>query len=67
MSERERVRNLKENNFLKLSEEINGIIEEILEEDESYIKDINNLIYTAVTTMTQTMNQPSKRNKISRN
>ena len=68
VSERERVPNLKENSiFLKFNEEINGIIEEILEEDESYIKDINNLIYTVATTMTQTMNQPSKRNKISRN
>jgi len=55
--------------LIKLKENINGLIEEILEEDDSDIKDINNLIYTAATTtrMTQKMNQPSKRNKNGRN
>ena len=48
-------------------EEINGIIDEILEEDESDIKDINNSIYTAATIMKQTMNEPSKRNTNRRN
>jgi hypothetical protein len=38
-------------------------MEELLEEDESDITDINNLIYDAVTIMTQTMNRPSKRSK----
>ena len=60
MSERERLPKLKENsNLIKLKEEIKGIIEEILEEDESDIKNINNLIYTAATIVTQTMNQSS--------
>ena len=43
---------LKENNkFLKLNVEINGIIEEFVEEDESYIKVMNKLIQTAATIM----------------
>jgi len=41
----ERLPKLKENRILvKLKEEINGIIEETLEEDKSDLKDINNLI-----------------------
>jgi hypothetical protein len=47
----------------KLQEEINGVIEELLEEDEINITDINNLIYAAATIMTQTLNEPSKRSK----
>jgi Skp family chaperone for outer membrane proteins len=40
MSERERLPNLKENSeLIKLMEEINGIIKELLEEDESDITD----------------------------
>jgi len=42
---------------------MNGVIEELLEEDEMNITDINNLIYAAATIMTQTLNEPSKRNK----
>jgi hypothetical protein len=54
VSERERLQKLKENNKLvKLKLEINGIIEEILEDNESDIKDINILIYAAATIMTQ--------------
>ena len=68
MSEKEKLTKLKENsNLMKLKKEINGIIGEILQEDESDIKDINNLMYAAATTMIQTTNQPSKRNKITRN
>jgi len=47
----------------KLQEEINGVIEELLEEDELNITDINNLIYVAATIMTQKLNEPSKRSK----
>jgi len=47
----------------KVQEEINGVIEEILEEDEMNITDINNLTYAAGTIMTQTLNEPSKRRK----
>ena len=67
MSERERLPKPEEKSILiKLEEEINGMIEETLE-DESELKDINNLIYTVVTIMTQIMNQPSKRNTDRRN
>jgi len=45
---------------------MNGIIEEILEEDESDINDMNNLMCTAATTMKQTLNHPNKRNRNSR-
>jgi hypothetical protein len=38
-------------------------MEELLEEDESDITNINNLIYDAAKIMTQTMNKPSKSNK----
>ena len=44
-----------------LQEEINGVIEELLEEDKMNITDIKNLIYAAATIMTQTLNEPSKR------
>jgi len=51
MSEREKLPKLKKNCILiKLKEEINGIIEEILEE-QSDITDINNFVYTASTVM----------------
>ena len=44
MSERERLAKLREHStFLKLKEQINGIIEELLEEEKSDIKNINNL------------------------
>jgi len=53
--------------LIKLQEEINGLTEELLEEDELNITDINNLIYTAATIMTQTLNEPSKSSKNRRN
>jgi len=68
MSEREKLPKLKTNSkLIKLQEEINGVIEELLEEDEMDITDINSLIYGAATTMTQTLNEPSKRSKNRRN
>ena len=64
MSEREKLPKLKTNSkLIKLQEEINGVIEELLEEDEMNITDTNNLIYAAATIMTQTLNEPSKRSK----
>jgi len=64
MYERERLPKLKENSkLIKLKEDINGLIEEPLEEDESDITDINNLMHAAATIMTQKMNQPSKTSK----
>ena len=55
--------NIKTNKIVKASRKMNGVIEELLEEDEMNITDINNLIYAAATIMTQTLNEPSKRNK----
>jgi len=49
--------------LIKLQEEINGVIEELLEEDEVNIADINNLIYAAATVMTQTLYESNKRSK----
>ena len=64
MSEREKLPRLKTNRKLtKLQEELNGVIEELLEEDEMNITDINNPIYAAATIMTQTLNEASKRSK----
>ena len=64
ISEREKLPRLKTNSkLIKLQEEINGVIEELLEEDEMNITDINNLIYAAATIMTQTLNEPNKRSK----
>jgi len=46
MSESEKLPKLKTNSkLIKLKEEINGVIEELLEEDEMNIIDTNNLIY----------------------
>jgi len=64
MTERERLPKLKENSkLIKLKEDINSVADELLEEDESDITDINNLIYAAAIVMTQKMNQPSKTSK----
>jgi hypothetical protein len=61
MSEREKLPKLKTNSKLeKLQEEINGVTEELLEEDEMDITDINNPIYVAATVTTQILNDPSK-------
>ena len=49
--------------MIKLEEEINGVLEELLEEDEMNRTYINNLIHAAGTIMTLTLNEPSKRNK----
>jgi hypothetical protein len=68
MSERERLPKLKENSkLIKLMEEVNGIIEELLEEHESNITDKNYLIHAPATITTQKMNQPSKRSKNRKN
>ena len=68
MSEWEKLPKLKTNSkLIKLQEEINGVTEELLEGEEMGITDINNLIYTAATVMTQTLNEPSKRSKNRRN
>ena len=64
MSEREKLLKLKTNSkLIEFQEEINGVTEELLEEDEMEITDINNLIYAAATIVTQTLNEHSKRSK----
>ena len=64
MSEREKLPKVKTNSkLIKLQEEINGVLEGHLEEDEMIITYINNLIHAAGTIMTQTLSEPSKRNK----
>jgi len=52
---------LKENvKLIKLKDEINGIISERLEENESDITDINKLVHVTATIITGKINQPSK-------
>jgi len=64
MSEREKLPKLETNSkLIKHEEEINGVTEELLEEDEMNKTNINNLIYAAATIMTQTLNESSKRSK----
>ena len=59
MPEREKLPKLK-SKLIKLQEEINGVDEERLEEEEMDITDINNLIYAAAKIMTQTLNELRK-------
>ena len=64
MYAREKLPKLKtKSKLIKFQEEINGLIEEFLEEDEMNITGINNLIYAAATVMTQTLNEPGKTQK----
>jgi len=68
MCEREKLPKLTTNSkLIKLQEEINEVIEELLEEDEMDITDINNLIYVAATIITQNLNKSGKRIKNRRN
>ena len=65
MCEREKLPKVKtKSKLIKFQEEINGVIDELLEEEEEEmdITDINNLIYAAATIITQTLNEPSKKN-----
>jgi len=64
MPEREKLPKLTtKSKLIKLQEEINGVTEELLEEDEMNITVINNLIQAPATIMTQTLNEPSTRSK----
>jgi hypothetical protein len=68
MSESGKLPKLKEESkLIKLKDKINGIIEELLEENESDVTEINNLIYAAATLVTEAVNQHSKRGKNRRN
>jgi len=65
MCERENLLKLKTNSkLIKFQEEISGVIDELLEEEEMDITDINNLIYAAATFITQTLKEPSKKTKV---
>jgi len=53
ISEREKLPKIyTKSKLIKLQGEINGVIEELLEEDEMNITDINKLIYAAATVIT---------------
>ena len=64
ISEGEKLPRLKSNSkLITLKEEINGVFEELLEEDEMNITDINNMILAEATIMTQILYKPNKRSK----
>jgi hypothetical protein len=64
MSERQRLPKLTENNkLIHLKNEVNGITEELLKEDETDITDINHLIYAAATVITERINKPDKKSE----
>ena len=64
ISEREKLPRFKtQGKLIKLQEEINGVIEELLVENEMNVTDINNMIYAAAPIMTQILNEPDKRSK----
>jgi len=63
MSVREKLPKQKKNKLIQLQEEINGVIEKLLEENEMNITDINYPTYAAGAIMTQTLNKHSKRSK----
>ena len=64
ISEDEKLPRLKSNSkLITLKEEINGVFEELLKEDEMNITDIKNMIFAAATIMTQILNKPNKRIK----
>jgi hypothetical protein len=68
MSERQSLPKLIENNTLMhFKEEINGIIEELLKEDETDITDVNHLIYAAATVIAERITKPVKKVKNRRN
>jgi hypothetical protein len=68
MYERQRLPKLIENNkLIHLKNEINGIIEELLKEDETDITDMNHLIYAAATVITERITKPGKKVKNRRN
>jgi len=61
ISDDEKLPRLKSNSkLISLKEEINGVFEELLKEDEINITDINNMIFAAATIMTQILNKPNK-------
>ena len=59
--EREKLPKLKENvKLIKMTDEINGIIQELLEENESDITDVSNFVNAAASIIKGKMNQSNK-------
>jgi hypothetical protein len=68
MSERQRLPKLVENNkIIRLKKEMNGIIEELMKENETDITDLNHLIYAAATVIMEKVTKPGKTVKSRRN
>jgi hypothetical protein len=68
MSERQRLPKLIENNkAMRLKKEMNGIIEELLKENETYVTDLNHLIYVAATVIAEKVIKPGNTVKSGRN
>jgi hypothetical protein len=68
MTERQRLPKLVENNkIIRLTKEMNGIIEELLKENETDILDLNHLIYAAATVIMEKVTKPGKTVKSRRN
>jgi hypothetical protein len=68
MSDRQRLPKLVENSkIIWLKKEMNGIIEELLKENEIDIPDINHLIYAAATVIMEKVTKPGKTVKSRRN
>jgi hypothetical protein len=68
MSERQRMPKLIGNNkIIRLKKETNGIIEELVKENETDITDLNHLIYAAATVITEKVTKPGKTAKSRRN
>jgi hypothetical protein len=62
MSERQRLPKVIENNkIIWLKKEMNGVIKELLKENETDITYINHLIYAAETVITEKVTKPEKR------
>jgi hypothetical protein len=68
MSERQRLPKLVENSkIIWLKKVMNGIIEELLKENETDMTDINHLIYAAATVITEKVTKLGKTVKSRRN
>jgi chorismate mutase len=68
MSERQRLPKLVENNkVVSIKKEMNGIIEEILKENETDITDLNHLIFAAASVIMEEVTKPGKAVKSRRN
>jgi hypothetical protein len=58
---------IENNKIIRLKKEMNGIIEELLKENETVITDLNHLVYAAATVITEKVTKPGKAVKSRRN